>query len=55
MVDAVESMFDSLWYILLLDFLCVGIILFIAFKSLIASFRLIISIILITIFYFGVV
>ena len=54
MVDTVEAVFDSLWYIILLDFLCVGIILLIAFKSFIAPLRLIISIILITIFYFGI-
>lgn len=54
MVDAVEAMFDSLWYTILLDFICVGIILIIAFKSLIAPLRLIFSIVLITIFYFGI-
>lgn len=54
MVDAVISIFDSLWYIILLDFLFVGLMLFIAFKTIMAPIRLIISIILINIFYFGI-
>lgn len=54
MVDAVNTIFDSLWYIILLDFIFVGIVLFVAFKTFMAPIRLIISIILINIFYFGI-
>ena len=31
MVDTVNAMFGSLWYIIVLDLVCVGLILFFAF------------------------
>lgn len=54
MVDAVNYMFDSLWYIILLDGIFVGLILLFSFGSLLASIRLIVSLVLINIFFFGV-
>jgi len=54
MVDAVNYMFDSMWYIILLDAICVGLILLFSFGSLLASIRLIISLFLINILFFAV-